>query len=240
MNDQNLVPVFTGELNGQPVQLVNARDLYGFLEVARDFSTWIKKRLKDGGFIQDQDYLLTQTGEQLPSGTKHRIDYHLTLETAKHIGMMERNDKGHEVRCYFIECERKAHAAAALPPPPEPAARISERIFTDFDYGIEAVAAVNQFIQACLDAARSGQPLPKLGELRDKIADGLCVYALHERRYLVSFGGPVRVTPLPESATVLDPHNPKDMSAAVGQLVPVGMIPEIVNLCVRRLAGKGD
>lgn len=118
MNTTDLVPVFTGELNGQPVQLVNARHLYNFLEVARDFSTWIKKRMKDGGFIQNQDYLLTQTGEQLPSGTKYRIDYHLTLETAKHIGMMERNDKGHEVRRYFIDCERKAQAQAQATHPP--------------------------------------------------------------------------------------------------------------------------
>ena len=94
----------------------NARDLYHFLGVARDFSNWIKKRLKDGGFVLGQNYLLTKTGAQVPAfdppnlanqnqrvGDRRSTDYHLTLETAKHICMMERNDKGHEVRRYFIE-----------------------------------------------------------------------------------------------------------------------------------------
>jgi phage anti-repressor protein len=103
-----LIPVFAGEISGISIQLVDARLLHQALEVARDFTTWIKKRLTDGGFFQDQDYLLTKTGEQLPSGTKYRSDYHLTIETAKHIGMMERNEKGRQIRDYFIAMEKTA------------------------------------------------------------------------------------------------------------------------------------
>lgn len=119
--ETQLIHVFIGTIANHVVQLVDARLLHQHLEVKRDFSTWIKKRLTDGGFVEDNDYLLTQTGEQLPSGTKYRIDYHLTLETAKHIGMMERNEKGRQIRDYFIVMEQAAlrsnEQSAQLPEP---------------------------------------------------------------------------------------------------------------------------
>lgn len=140
MNSTDLVPVFAGELNGQTVQLVDARDLHTFLGVARDFSNWIKKRLKDGGFISNQDYVevFAKSGEN-PLGGRPPIDYQLTLETAKHIAMMERNAKGHQVRTYFIECERRAHSRL-------------QNLFTD-----ELQSAINQ--EAHTLALRSFGPI---------------------------------------------------------------------------------
>ncbi|WNV05888.1 antA/AntB antirepressor family protein [Candidatus Methylospira mobilis] len=123
----NLIPVFDGEIAGQSVQLVDARQLYSFLEIARDFTTWIKKRISDYGFTENQDYLLTKTGEQLPSGTKYRSDYHLTLDTAKELSMVERNEKGRTARRYFIDCEKRLleqtqnTAPLPMPVPEDPA-----------------------------------------------------------------------------------------------------------------------
>jgi phage anti-repressor protein len=108
-----LIPVFATEIGGVPTQAVDARELLTFLGVKRDFSTWIKKRIADYGFIENQDYLLTQTGEQLPSGTKYRFDYHLSLDMAKELAMVERNDMGRTIRRYFIECERAALAQSS-------------------------------------------------------------------------------------------------------------------------------
>jgi phage anti-repressor protein len=113
------------KLNGEDIPTVNARELYAFLGIKRDFSNWIKSRIEDYGFVESQDYTI---GRDLRSpnlaNAKSRaviaIDYHLTLDMAKELCMIERNDKGRQARRYFIACEKKVLAqyrvdAAQLP-----------------------------------------------------------------------------------------------------------------------------
>lgn len=93
--------------DGKGRRTVNARDLHSFLEVGKKFSDWIKGRIEKYDFTDGQDYVLTfpKTGER-----KNVVmtDYHLTLDMAKELSMVERNEKGKEARQYFIECERIA------------------------------------------------------------------------------------------------------------------------------------
>lgn len=98
---------------------VNARELYEFLKVGRDFSTWIKKRIGKYGFEENNDYILTltRTGER-KNVTRH--DYYLTMDTAKELCMVENNERGRQARRYFIEVERRykqMQNATALPQP---------------------------------------------------------------------------------------------------------------------------
>ncbi|TXF11185.1 antA/AntB antirepressor family protein [Pelomicrobium methylotrophicum] len=109
---EQLVPVKEGRIGNAKTLVVDARDLHAALGVGKDFTSWIKLRIRQYGFEQNRDYLLTQTGEQLHSGTKWRSDYFLSLDMAKELAMVERNEKGRAVRKYFIECERRAHQAA--------------------------------------------------------------------------------------------------------------------------------
>ncbi len=116
-DNQQLVPVFTGELQDKTVQLCNARDLWNFIESKRDFSTWIKERIEKYDFTEGEDYLLHKFGEQVPHQggmrTMQRIDYHLTIDMAKELAMVENNDKGKQVRRYFIAMEEKAREATS-------------------------------------------------------------------------------------------------------------------------------
>jgi phage anti-repressor protein len=111
-----LIPVFTGQIQGQPVQLVNARRLHEFLGVGRDFSNWIKDRIDEYGFVKDSDYLVffAKIGENSKRG-RPTTDYHLTLDTAKELSMVERTDKGREARRYFIAMEQRALEGSAAP-----------------------------------------------------------------------------------------------------------------------------
>ena len=42
---------------GQAQQTVNARELHAFLEVQTRFNDWIKNRVDEYGFIENQDFI---------------------------------------------------------------------------------------------------------------------------------------------------------------------------------------
>ncbi len=81
------------------------------LESKQDFSTWIKNRIEKLKLVQGRDFLLHKLMEQVNKGVSagghNKIDYIVTIDIAKHLAMIEMTDKGHQVREYFIECEKK-------------------------------------------------------------------------------------------------------------------------------------
>ena len=102
-----LISLTQSAINGELQQTVNARELHAFLESKQDFSTWIKNRVEQYDFVENQDFILLHKKMEQVSGAKHLIDYHITLDMSKELAMVERNDKGKQARQYFIECERK-------------------------------------------------------------------------------------------------------------------------------------
>lgn len=111
---QQLIPVFNGALADQQQQLCDARDLHQFLNVGRDFSTWVKERIEQYGFLEGEDYspVLGNRSDGLPG--KPRTEYHLTLDTAKKLAMVENNEQGRQVRRYFIAMEREARESLGV------------------------------------------------------------------------------------------------------------------------------
>lgn len=115
-----LVPAFMGEIAGRSQPLVNARDLYAFLDIAKDFSDWIKTQIERARLRENEHFeVFPFLGENLAGG-RPRIEYRLNLDAAKHIAMISNTERGFEVRDYFIACERGFLESAARPAAPEP------------------------------------------------------------------------------------------------------------------------
>jgi len=106
----DLIKIEAREIAGASVQTVNARELWTFVESKQDFSTWIKARIDKFGFTEGDDYLVHKFVDN-PAGGRPTLDYHLTVDMGKELAMVENNDKGREVRRYFIECEKRAKDA---------------------------------------------------------------------------------------------------------------------------------
>lgn len=118
LENQGLVPVFSGQINQNAEMLCDARQLHKFLGVGRDFSNWIKNRIKEYGFVKNQDFIIVQnlSSPKLANSKARKqmmIDYHITLDMAKELAMVEKNAKGREIRRYFIDCEKKANSLTA-------------------------------------------------------------------------------------------------------------------------------
>lgn len=114
-----LIPIFNGNISSEPTLLCNARDLHTFLEAGKRFASWITERIAEYEFVENQDYvIISQNREKIGRG-RPAIDYHLTLDTAKELAMVERNEKGRQIRRYFIECEKRLRQQQ-LPPAKKP------------------------------------------------------------------------------------------------------------------------
>jgi anti-repressor protein len=114
MSDKNDFPIVVdGQIGGAAVQTVDARQLHAFLKVGKDFSTWIKDRIDQYQFAENVDFVIVpEFGENSGRGRPSK-EYALSLDMAKELSMVERNDQGKRARQYFIQCERRAKDPAA-------------------------------------------------------------------------------------------------------------------------------
>ncbi|WP_375649699.1 antA/AntB antirepressor family protein [Bartonella sp. MU70NMGDW] len=101
-----LIEIKEQNIGQKTVQTVNARELHTFLEVNSKFADWIVRRIKEYGFLENQDYGFTFLKNEKRKNVISK-EYHLTLDMAKELSMVERNEKGRQARRYFIECEKK-------------------------------------------------------------------------------------------------------------------------------------
>lgn len=94
-------------------QTINARDLHMFLESKQRFGDWITNRITTYNFIKGQDFIIISC--KSPNGRPYK-EYHIVLDMAKELSMVERNEKGQQARQYFIECERQVNKQIAPVP----------------------------------------------------------------------------------------------------------------------------
>ena len=149
MTQEVMIQIFESDFNNDGlVQTVNARDLHEALGVNKKFTDWIKYQLED--FKENQDYVIfSQNWEKICRG-RPTIDYALTLDTAKHICMMARCEKGKQLRQYFIEAEKQFRLGHTAPTP-QTANTEQQQIIN------AAIAAINNIAQVAIQAMQSVQ-----------------------------------------------------------------------------------
>lgn len=99
--ESELVPVYqtsTGE------KVVYGTELYNVLGIRSNYRDWVKNRLNDCEAVENEDFQIF--AKNLAKGRPLQ-DHIIKLDTAKEMAMLERNEKGKQVRRYFIEIEKR-------------------------------------------------------------------------------------------------------------------------------------
>ena len=111
-----LISLTQSAINGELQQTVNARELHEFLGNGDMFANWIKNRVEKYGFVENQDYVSFLVATKKPNGGRPSQEYYITLDMAKQLAMVENNEKGMQVRKYFIECEKRLKQQTSTQP----------------------------------------------------------------------------------------------------------------------------
>lgn len=89
---------------------VSARDLHDFLEVKTAYKDWFP-RMCEYGFTEGEDFNLLKIERVQNEGgrmvTRTVDDAVLTIDMAKELCMIQRNEKGKQARQYFLQIEKE-------------------------------------------------------------------------------------------------------------------------------------
>lgn len=89
--------------------------VHAFLGVVTVFPTWIKRRIEKYGFQPDHDFVIDAAPPVRGAGNRGAsVEYHISVNMAKELCLVEGNDKGGEYRRYLINIEEKQKALTPL------------------------------------------------------------------------------------------------------------------------------
>lgn len=103
---EEATPFVEIEIGGEVQLGVDARSLHKSLGSKQDFSTWIKRRISQCQFKENFDFV--RFHQKMEANNATLVEYIVTADMAKHLGLMEKTPQGHEIRKYFIEQEKVA------------------------------------------------------------------------------------------------------------------------------------
>ena len=97
-------------LNESHEPIVSGRTLHRELGVGTEYAKWMT-RMTEYGFVEGQDFNSVKIDEVRQEGNRHVkreiTDHALKLDMAKEIAMIQRTEKGKQVRQYFIQVEKE-------------------------------------------------------------------------------------------------------------------------------------
>lgn len=89
-------------LNDNQEPVVSGRQLHEALGVKTAYKDWFP-RMTEYGFVEGQDFCSNLSKS---TGGRRATDHIIKLDMAKEIAMIQRTDKGKQVRAYFIQIEK--------------------------------------------------------------------------------------------------------------------------------------
>lgn len=92
-------------LNDEHDPVVSGRQLHEALGVKTEYRKWFG-RMAEYGFEENQDFARVTQKCPTPGGLQDMTDHIIKLDMAKEIAMIQRTDRGKEVRQYFIQVEK--------------------------------------------------------------------------------------------------------------------------------------
>lgn len=92
---------------------VSGRELYDALEVKTAYKDWFP-RMCEYGFSEGKDYCSFLSDRSDGKAGKPRTDHQLTIPMAKELCMLQRTDKGKQMRQYFIAVEEQWNSPDAI------------------------------------------------------------------------------------------------------------------------------
>jgi anti-repressor protein len=144
-----LIPVKKRE-DGQ--MSFSGRDLHDFLEVTERYNNWFERMLKYG-FVENVDFTSVKSFTVVNNGAKREInDHEMTIDMAKEISMLQRNEKGKQARQYFIEVERRWNSPEMIV---QRAMEIQQRKVLELEQTIKQQKPLVEFAEACMTSDKS-------------------------------------------------------------------------------------
>ncbi len=108
--ESGIVPVYQTDMGER---IVYGTELYIVLEDKTKYTDWISRRFDECDAEENKDYEVFLKNEKNSNGGRPTVNHIIQLTTAKEMAMLERNDKGKQVRRYFISIEEKYKEIAA-------------------------------------------------------------------------------------------------------------------------------
>lgn len=215
-------------------QLVSARELHEFLESSERFSKWWN-RMSTYGFTENKDFTSVQKSTVVNNGAKKEIgDYLMTIQMAKELSMIQRNDKGKEAREYFIKCEESWNSdemimARALQITKKKMVEYEEKIIQlkneMVDYKDRAKVA--DIIEASDDTISIGEMAKLLSETGEVIGRNKLFKWLRENGYLMT----------KDTSKTYNQPTQKSMNLGIMELIEKPVVVSPKHIVLNRSAG---
>ncbi|WP_310394121.1 antA/AntB antirepressor family protein [Hymenobacter sp.] len=135
--------------------IVSARALHQFLEVATRYNDWFRRRVEEYRFVENRDYSKLSTDNQ---------EVVITLDMAKELAMVERNEQGQRARHYFIACEKQLRSALASPALPSTYADALRQLADSVEARQRSEQALQLQVQATTQARHELQTVQQVVE----------------------------------------------------------------------------